>query len=141
RRLRLRAALRLCGRALPRRDAGAAPDRRRPRRRLPRGRARSPDGGGGMSPVIEVENLKKHFSLRRGLLARAVAMVNAVDRVSIAINPRETLCLVGESGCGKSTLGKLLLRLIEPTEGALRLDGAEIMPLGDHDLRPHRKRM
>src|SRR4029077_1066660 len=141
RRLRLRAALRLCGRALPRRDAGAAPDRRRPRRRLPRGRARAHDGGGGMSPVIEVENLKKHFSLRRGLLARAVAMVKAVDGVSFAINPGETLCLVGESGCGKSTVGKLLLRRSDPTAGALRLDWEDITHLGVGDMRPHRKRM
>src|SRR5262245_43168772 len=94
-----------------------------------------------MSPVIEVENLKKHFPLQRGLLARAVAMVKAVDGVSFAINPGETLCLVGESGCGKSTVGKLLLRLLEPTEGTIRLDGEDITHLGVGDMRPHRKRM
>jgi peptide/nickel transport system ATP-binding protein len=64
-----------------------------------------------MKPVVEVENLKKHFPLQRGLLARSIAMVKAVDGVSFAINPAETLCLVGESGCGKSTVGKVLLRL------------------------------
>src|SRR6185312_7642596 len=94
-----------------------------------------------MSPVVEVENLKKHFPLQRGLLARAVAMVKAVDGVSFAINPGETLCLVGESGCGKSTVGKVLLRLLEPTEGTIRLDGEDITHLGKGEMRPHRKRM
>src|SRR5256714_10489142 len=94
-----------------------------------------------MSPVIEVENLKKHFSLRRGLLARAAATVKAVDGVSFAVNPGETLCLVGESGCGKSTVGKLLLRLLEPSEGTIQLDGKDITHLGVGDMRPHRKRM
>ena len=56
--------------------------------------------------------------------------MKAVDGVSFSIEPGETLCLVGESGCGKSTVGKLLLRLIEPTEGAIRLDGEDITGLG-----------
>ena len=94
-----------------------------------------------MTPIVEVANLKKHFPLQRGMLARTVALVKAVDGVSFAINPGETLCLVGESGCGKSTVGKLLLRLLEPTEGAIRLDGEDITHLGIGDMRPHRKRM
>jgi oligopeptide/dipeptide ABC transporter ATP-binding protein len=94
-----------------------------------------------MTPVVEVENLKKHFPLQRGLLARAVALVKAVDGVSFAINPGETLCLVGESGCGKSTVGKVLLRLLEPTEGTIRLDGEDITHLSPAEMRPHRKRM
>src|SRR3954471_18280457 len=94
-----------------------------------------------MSPVVEVENLKKHFALNSGFLGRNLAMVKAVDGVSFAIEPGETLCLVGESGCGKSTVGKLLLRLLEPTEGAIRLDGEDITHLGASDMRPHRKRM
>ena len=73
RRLRVRAALRLCGRALPRRAAGIARGRRRACGRLPRGRARARDGGRRMNPVVEVADLKKHFPLRRGLLARSVA--------------------------------------------------------------------
>ena len=129
--LRVRAALRLCGGALPRRGAGIAADRHRPRRRLPRVRARARiRPGRRMRPVVEVENLKKHFPLQRGLLARTHAMVKAVDGVSFAINPGETLCLVGESGCGKSTVGKVLLRLLEPTEGTIRLDGEDITHLG-----------
>jgi oligopeptide/dipeptide ABC transporter ATP-binding protein len=94
-----------------------------------------------MTPVIEVSALKKHFALHGGLFARHAAMVKAVDGVSFAINPGETLCLVGESGCGKSTVGKLVLRLLEPTEGAIRLDGEEITHLGLSEMRPHRKRM
>src|SRR5437763_3799317 len=94
-----------------------------------------------MTPIIEVANLKKYFPLNSGLLARNAAMVKAVDGVSFAINPGETLCLVGESGCGKSTVGKLLLRLMEPTEGTIRLDGEDITHLSPGTMRPHRKRM
>src|ERR1041385_3331892 len=94
-----------------------------------------------MSPVVEVADLKKYFPLQRGLLARSVAWIKAVDGVSFAIEPGETLCLVGESGCGKSTVGKLLLRLMEPTEGTIRLDGEDITHLDPGAMRPHRKRM
>ena len=94
-----------------------------------------------MSAVIEVEGLKKHFALKRGMLARTAAIVKAVDGVSFSIQPGETLCLVGESGCGKSTVGKLVLRLLEPTEGAIRLDGEDITQLGTGDMRTRRRRM
>jgi oligopeptide/dipeptide ABC transporter ATP-binding protein len=94
-----------------------------------------------MTPVIEVSGLKKHFTLKRGLFARAPATVKAVDGVGFTINPGETLCLVGESGCGKSTVGKLVLRLLEPTEGKIRLDGEDITHLGAGDMRRYRKRM
>ena len=92
-------------------------------------------------PIAEVTELKKHFALGGSLFARNAAMVKAVDGVSFAINPGETLCLVGESGCGKSTVGKLLLRLLEPTEGTIRLDGQDITHLDAGAMRPHRKRM
>ena len=94
-----------------------------------------------MSAVVEVEGLKKHFALKRGLLARTAAIVKAVDGVSFSIAPGETLCLVGESGCGKSTVGKLVLRLLEPTEGAIRLDGEDITQLSTGDMRARRRRM
>ena len=94
-----------------------------------------------MSAVVEVEGLKKHFALKRGLLARTAAIVKAVDGVSFSIAPGETLCLVGESGCGKSTVGKLVLRLLEPTEGAIRLDGEDITRLDTGDMRARRRRM
>src|SRR5947209_5142677 len=94
-----------------------------------------------MTPIVEVANLRKYFALNSGIFARNAALVKAVDGVSFAINPGETLCLVGESGCGKSTVGKLLLRLLESTEGAIRLDGEDITHLSIGDMRPHRKRM
>jgi oligopeptide/dipeptide ABC transporter ATP-binding protein len=94
-----------------------------------------------MSAVVEVEGLKKHFALKRGLLARTAAIVKAVDGVSFSIAPGETLCLVGESGCGKSTVGKLVLRLLEPTEGAIKLDGEDITQLSTGDMRARRRRM
>src|SRR5947199_8669117 len=94
-----------------------------------------------MTPVVEVAGLKKYFALSSGMFIRSIAMVKAVDGVSFAIEPGETLCLVGESGCGKSTVGKVLLRLLEPTEGTIRLDGEDITHLTPSAMRPHRKRM
>ena len=91
--------------------------------------------------IVEVEGLKKHFALSAGFFGRNAAMVKAVDGVSFAIQPGETLCLVGESGCDKSTVGKLLLRLLEPSEGTIRLDGEDITHLDTGAMRPHRKRM
>jgi oligopeptide/dipeptide ABC transporter ATP-binding protein len=90
--------------------------------------------------VLEVEGLKKYFPVRRGFLQRTRAPIRAVDGVSFVLEPGETLCLVGESGSGKSTVGRLVLRLIEPTEGSLRLDGHDITRLSRTQMRPWRKR-
>ena len=90
---------------------------------------------------LEVEGLKKYFPVRRGFLKRTRAQIRAVDGVSFTIEPGETLCLVGESGSGKSTVGRLILRLIEPTAGSVRLDGYDITRLGREEMRPWRKRM
>jgi oligopeptide/dipeptide ABC transporter ATP-binding protein len=91
--------------------------------------------------VVEADSLKKYFPVRRGLLRRTNSEIKAVDGVSFALEPGETLCLVGESGCGKSTVGRLVLRLIEPTEGRVRLDGHDITRLGREEMRPWRRRM
>ena len=92
-------------------------------------------------PVLEVKDLKKHFPIQKGLLRRTAGHVFAVDGVSFAIAPGETLGLVGESGCGKSTVGRTVLRLIEPTAGSITLDGEDITRLGKVELRPYRRRM
>ena len=91
--------------------------------------------------VLEVDGLKKYIPVRRGLLQRAYAEIRAVDGVSFTLDPGETLCIVGESGSGKSTVGRLVLRLIEPTEGRVLLDGHDITRLGREEMRPWRKRM
>jgi len=92
-------------------------------------------------PVLEVRDLKKHFAIRRGLLQRMAGDVFAVDGVSFSIAQGETLGLVGESGCGKSTVGRTILRLIEPTDGSIRLDGHDITHLNKAQLRPYRRQM
>src|SRR5215216_2945225 len=91
--------------------------------------------------VLEVTNLKKHFPIRKGLLRRTTGLVLAVDGVSFSIDTGETLGLVGESGCGKSTVGRTILRLIEPTDGSIKLDGRDVTHLGKAELRPYRRQM
>jgi oligopeptide/dipeptide ABC transporter ATP-binding protein len=101
--------------------------------------------GGGVGhnqpPVLEVVNLKKHFPVKKGILRRTIGQVYAVDDVSFTIGHGETLGLVGESGCGKSTVARTVLRLIEPTDGAIRLDGHDVTRLGKGDMRPYRRQM
>ena len=92
-------------------------------------------------PVLEVEGLKKHFPVKKGLLSRNIGKVYAVDGVSFHIGPGETLGLVGESGCGKSTVGRTVLRLIDPTEGTIRLNGRDVTDLGKTDMRSVRREM
>ena len=94
-----------------------------------------------MPSVLEVEDLKTWFPVRKGLLRRTVGHVHAVDGVSFAIAAGETLGLVGESGCGKTTVGRTVLRLIEPTAGTIRLGGRDITRLGRAELRPFRREM
>jgi len=93
------------------------------------------------APVLEVEGLTKHFPVERGILRRPVAWVRAVDGVDFAIAPGETLCLVGESGCGKSTVARLVLRLTEPSSGAIRLGGTDITALSEAEMAPWRRRV
>jgi oligopeptide/dipeptide ABC transporter ATP-binding protein len=93
------------------------------------------------APVLQIDGLKKHFPVRKGLLRRAAGLVYAVDDVSFTIASGETLGLVGESGCGKTTVGRSILRLIEPTAGTIRVDGRDITHLSKAELRPFRKEM
>jgi len=87
------------------------------------------------APLLVLENVTKHFVVRRSLVGVATAIVQAVDGVSFSVAPGETLALVGESGCGKSTVGRLALRLIEPTGGTVRFDGRDLASLSGAELR------
>jgi oligopeptide/dipeptide ABC transporter ATP-binding protein len=102
----------------------------------------APAGTGHNSPpVLEAVNLKKHFPVKKGLLRRTVGQVYAVDDVTFAIGQGETLGLVGESGCGKSTVARTVLRLIEPTDGSIRIDGTDVTRMDKAELRPYRRQM
>ena len=90
--------------------------------------------GKGANDLLKVEDLKKHFPIRKGLLSRKVGSVYAVDGVDFSIQPGETLGLVGESGCGKTTVGRCLLRLYEPTAGRILYKGQDLMGLGPKEL-------
>jgi peptide/nickel transport system ATP-binding protein len=92
-------------------------------------------------PILQVNDLKKHFKVRSGVLGTRAATVHAVDGVSFSIAKGETLALVGESGCGKSTVGRCILRLLDITEGQVVLDGLRIDELSVGSLRPFRRRV
>ncbi len=91
--------------------------------------------------LLKVENLKKYFPIKKGLLSKTVGYVKAVDDVSFVINKGETLGLVGESGCGKTTIGRTLLRLIEPTGGRVEFEGQDVTTMDANDLKKLRKDM
>jgi ABC-type glutathione transport system ATPase component len=93
-------------------------------------------------PLVEVRNLTKIFDLSESAFGgRRSGEVRAVDDVSLEIQQGETLGLVGESGSGKSTLGRLILRLIEPTSGAVLFDGVDLLKASGAVLRRHRRNM
>ncbi|MBM2844464.1 MAG: putative transporter ATP-binding protein [Anaerolineales bacterium] len=91
--------------------------------------------------LIEVDDLVKYFPVRGGVLQRTMGWVQAVDGVTFAIREGETLGLVGESGCGKTTVGRTMLRLIEPSAGAVRFDGVDVLKLRGGDLKAMRRNM
>ena len=91
-------------------------------------------------PLLSVRDLKVHFPVRHGTFGRVKGHVKAVDGVSLDLWRGETLGLVGESGCGKSTTGRAILRLLEPTAGEVRFDGADVRALDREELRAFRRR-
>ena len=92
-----------------------------------------------MKPLLQIENLKRHFMVERSLFGRQISAVKAVDGVSFSLDAGDTFALVGESGCGKSTLGRLVLRLIEAQEGRIVFDGHDITGLKENELRGFRR--
>ncbi|MDR4513215.1 ABC transporter ATP-binding protein [Nitrosomonas sp.] len=92
-------------------------------------------------PLLQVNGLKVHFPIRKGLFKRVVGQVKAVDGVSLNIYAGKTLALVGESGCGKTTVGKSILQLIEPTAGNVRYNGHELVGMRREQLRPLRAQL
>jgi oligopeptide/dipeptide ABC transporter ATP-binding protein len=103
--------------------------------------AASDAGATGTDVIYQVRTLRKWFPIRSGLLRKAVANVQAVDGISFDIRRGETVGLVGESGCGKTTTGRLLLRLLEPTEGSLRFNGQELTELSYDRMKKLRGEM
>jgi oligopeptide/dipeptide ABC transporter ATP-binding protein len=92
-------------------------------------------------PLLSVRDLTKHFPIKHGVFGRVTGQVRAVDGVSFELAAGETLALVGESGCGKSTTGRAILRLVEPTSGAVRYHGKDVLAMGAGELRALRRRM
>ena len=92
-------------------------------------------------PLLVVKDLRKYFPVKRGVLARVVAQVKAVDGISFGLARGETLGLVGESGSGKTTVGRCILRLIEPTDGTVEFEGTNVLGLDSGDMRRMRRHM
>jgi oligopeptide/dipeptide ABC transporter ATP-binding protein len=93
------------------------------------------------APLVEVSGLRKYFPVHGGLFGGVVNQVRAVEDVSFTINKGETLGLVGESGCGKTTVGRMVLRLLEPTQGSVRFAGEDLQQLDRNRMRQMRRRM
>lgn len=93
------------------------------------------------APLLEVTHLKTWFPIRRGVWARTVGYVRAVDGVSLVVGKGETLALVGESGCGKTTVARTILRLEPAGSGEVRFEGHDLLRLQGRVLRETRRRM
>ncbi len=93
------------------------------------------------SPLIQCQNLTKHYPITGGVLSRVTGAVRAVDNLSLHIDKGETYSLVGESGCGKSTTGRMFLLLEKPTAGAMRMDGQDITRLRGAQRKHFRRRV
>ena len=91
--------------------------------------------------ILEVQNLCKSFPLKKSMLGKVLHSLVAVDNVSFALKPGETLGIVGESGCGKTTMGRTILKLHEPTGGKIFFNGQDITNYSTAQMRPIRTKM
>lgn len=91
--------------------------------------------------ILEAKHIKKYFPIKGGIFKRTVGHIKAVDDVSLTVFRGETLGIVGESGSGKSTFGRVLLKLINPTDGQIRFENKDITKLNNRQMRPIRKDM
>ena len=92
-----------------------------------------------MTPLLEIRDLRTYYPIRRGLFARTVGAVRAVDGVNLTLQAGETVGIVGESGCGKTTLARTILRLERPHTGEIRVDGVDIATLRGAALKAYRR--
>lgn len=89
--------------------------------------------------LVNVENLRMLFPVERGVFRRTTSYIHALDGINFHIQPEETFGLVGESGCGKTTTGKLLVRLMEPTEGRILINGRDIAHIHGQEKQKFRR--
>ena len=92
-------------------------------------------------PLLRIRDLQVWYPVKKGVFARTVGHVKAVDGVSLDIARGEILGLVGESGCGKTTLARAILRLERPRSGSIELDGRDILALRGRELRDYRRQV
>ncbi len=100
-----------------------------------------PESKASSEPLLEVEDLRVHFPIRRGVFRRVVGQVRAVDGLSFTLHEGETFALVGESGCGKTTTGKGLIRLLPVTQGKIRYRGHDLDHCSAHEMAPFRSEL
>jgi oligopeptide/dipeptide ABC transporter ATP-binding protein len=94
-----------------------------------------------METILKVENLKKYFPIKKGIIKKTAGKVHAVDGVSLSALKGETLGIVGETGCGKTTLGRTILNLYKPTEGAVYFEDQNISLMTQKKLLPYRRNL